>query len=93
MSDPATDIIATHGGKIATGIGAAMLAAFKWLIGREVRRIDSASTDHEQRIRSLEDSRVTRDDIDDIKSSMREHREETRSQFAQIITLISRPHD
>ena len=42
----------------------------KWLVGREIDSKEDELADHEERLRRLEDSRVTRNDMDELRLSL-----------------------
>lgn len=54
-----------EGGFIAAGF---ML--LKWLLGREIKRMDQRAEDQEKRLRDIEHSRVTRADMDELRMSL-----------------------
>lgn len=57
-----------EGGLIALGF-----ALVKWLLGREIKRIEKRDSDHEERLRKLEEKRITQDDIDELRMSLMAH--------------------
>lgn len=52
------------------GLLAAGFALIKWLLSREIKRMDTTKSDHEERLRKLEESRVTRPDMDELRMSL-----------------------
>jgi len=54
-----------EGGFIAAGF-----VLLKWLLGREIRRVDRNQEDHEERLRKLEESKITRSNLDELRMSL-----------------------
>ena len=79
------DLIQEHGSKIVAGMfamaGTVFVGMSKWLVGREVRRMDAIHTDHENRIRAVESNFATRQDIHDLREAMTE-------QHSKLIDII-----
>lgn len=71
-----TNLIQEHSGKIVSGFfmlcGSVLVAMSKWLVGREVERIDKKFDDHSQRLHSLELNVATKDDLREIRQTMTE---------------------
>ena len=72
MTDP--DFIQQHSGKLIGGFftmtGTILVAMSKWLVGREVKRIDDKFEDHSQRLHSLELQVATKEDLREIRETM-----------------------
>lgn len=65
------NFLTEHGGKLFyTTMGGLLLAMTRWIIGREVARIDSKARDHEERLRELESTVVTKDDLRELRDTM-----------------------
>lgn len=80
-----TSWVQDHLGKLLTaffiGMGSLLMAMAKWTLGRELGRHEAKVKDHEDRLRSLESTVVTKDD-------MRELRELMSTQHGQILDAI-----
>lgn len=68
------NLIQEHSGKLVSGffmlVGTVLVGMSKWLVGREVSRIDAKFTDHNDRLRSLESNVATKDDLREIRETM-----------------------
>lgn len=56
--------------RFAGTIGATVMAGFWWLIQREVKRVDTTLQLHTRQISELQKDRVTKDDMDELRSSL-----------------------
>ena len=69
-----TNLIQEHSGKIVSGFfmlcGSVLVAMSKWLVGREVERIDQKFKDHSDRLHSLELNVATKEDVREIRETM-----------------------
>lgn len=52
------------------GLVLAVLGLLRWLGVREVNRVDKAIEDHEERLGVLEKDHITREDFDELRSSL-----------------------
>ena len=79
------DLIQEHGSKIVAGFftmaGTVLIGMSKWLVGREVKRMESIHADHENRIRAVEKDFATRQDIHELREAMT-------AQHSKLIDLI-----
>lgn len=65
------NFITEHGGKLFyTTMGGILLVMTRWIIGREVSRIDSKTKDHEDRLRALEQGVATKEDLKYLHETM-----------------------
>ena len=67
------------------GLGFGLL---KWLMRREIDHFDNAKSDHESRIRKLEETRVTHDDFDELRSSLMASMHLVHSDITQTMSAI-----
>lgn len=78
-----------HLGKLLSaffiGMGSILVAFAKWTLGREIGRFEAKAKDHEERLRSLEATVATKDD-------MRELREIMTAQHGQLLDAIFMQH-
>ncbi len=79
------NLLQEHSGKLVSGffmlVGTVLVGVSKWLVGREVKRIDDKFSDHSQRLHSLELQVATKDDLREIRETMTE-------QHGQLLAAI-----
>ena len=71
-----SSLLQEHSGKLVSGFfmlcGTVLVGMSKWLVGREVERIDKKFDDHSQRLHSLELNVATKEDLREIRQTMTE---------------------
>lgn len=67
--EPTTTAVTAASGLFGGGVAATVI---KWLVGREVRRIDNAIEDHGDRISEIEQSCAKEAALDSLRGEMRE---------------------
>lgn len=89
MSD---DLLQQHGGKLvatalATIVGTAV-ATGRWLVGREFRRFDAFTEDHEKRLRTLEGTVATKGDIAELYERVNQIGDQMNAQHTTILNRL-----
>lgn len=85
----AESVFQEHMGKVASaffiGMGSLLVGITKWVVGREISRIESKAKDHEERLRELEATVVTKDDLKELRDTMTK-------QHGQLLDAILMQH-
>lgn len=85
MSD---ELISQHGGKIVAGGVGLAAAALRWLVGREVRRVDRALITHDERLADLEKDAVRKTDMDRIVERLEDNHHTMMGRIDELFTRL-----